>query len=376
MTWAKVGWICLDVGIFLAFITVVVLALTYLERKVMGRIQQRIGPMRTGPLGLLQPIADAIKLMVKEDYTPGMTDKVIFWAAPLVVFVPAFVMWVSIPFTRDLVIRNMDLGLFFILAVSVVSIVGLIMAGWSSFNKYAYLGAARAAAQMISYELPLIIGVLGIVMISQSTDMQVIVAAQNPVWFIAVQPVAFVLFLMASLAEVGRSPFDIPYAESEVVGGPMIEYSGIHWAMFFLAEYANTFAIAVLTTLLFLGGWNGPALPSNSTFAVGVSQAFWFLLKTSIVIMLIFWIRATLPRFRIDQLMSLAWKVLVPLAFLNLVLTAVYLFFGWPKWSMFLMSVAVIIATYYILRVRGRARMPVTRTVKITPTGVADDRTV
>ena len=366
MNWVDVGWLILSVGIFIAFISLVVLGLTYLERKFIGRAQGRYGPTRTGPFGLLQPLADAMKLMAKEDILPAMTDKVTYWIAPLAVFVPAFVIWVSIPFTRDIVIRNLELGLFFIFAVSGLSIVGFLMAGWSSFNKYAMLGAARAAAQLISYELPLIVAVLGVAMIAQSLDLRVIVEEQGT-WFVLLQPLAFFIFLTAGLAEVGRAPFDIPFAESEVVGGPLVEYSGMHWAMFFLAEYANTFVIAVLTTLLFLGGWRGPA----PAFGWGedVMMAFWFFFKTMAVVMVIFWIRTALPRLRIDQLMSLAWKVLIPLSFFNLLLTGFYLFYGWPNWSIFLLSAGVIVASGYAVYRRRRAQYPRPITVKVRVQG-------
>ena len=363
MTWADVGWLVLSVSLFLGFISFVVLFLTYAERKFIGRIQQRLGPMRTGPFGLLQPVADAIKLLSKEDLVPGRADKFLFWIAPLIVFVPAIVIWVSIPFTRDIVIQNLELGIFFVLAVMGLSIAGILMAGWSSFNKYAMLGAVRAAAQLISYELPLLVAVLGVVMIAGSLDLQVIVAEQNTVWFIVLQPVAFLLFFTAGLAEVGRTPFDIPMAESEVVGGPFVEYSGMHWSMFFMAEYANTFAIAVLTTLLFLGGWRGPA-PAMG-WGQDVMMAFWFLAKASAVILVIFWVRATIPRLRIDQLMSLAWKVLLPLAFANLVVTAFYLFYGWPDWSIVLLSFGLLMATVYGYYVRRRSRLPRPVTVKL-----------
>ncbi len=362
MTWADAGWLVLSVALFALFISFTVLGLTWLERKFIGRLQSRLGPTRTGPFGLLQPIADAMKLMVKEDLLPGSSDRLNFWAAPLVVFVPAFAIWVSVPFTRDLAIRNLEMGLFFILAVSTVSIVGIIMAGWGSFNKYAMLGAARAAAQLISYELPLIVIVLGVAMISQSLNLRTIVEDQD-VWYILLQPLAFVVFLTAGLAEVGRAPFDIPYAESEVMGGPFIEYSGIHWAMFFLAEYANTFLVAVLTTLLFLGGWRGPAPAAG--WGEDVMMAFWFLFKTSLVILVIFWVRTAIPRLRIDQLMALAWKVLIPVSFLNLVLTAFYLFYGWPDWTISVMSLGVLAATWQLVSRRRRSQFPKPETVTV-----------
>jgi NADH-quinone oxidoreductase subunit H len=361
--WADVGWTIGAVALFIAFITSVVLALTYAERKVIARIQQRIGPMRTGPFGLLQPIADALKLLTKEDLTPGRTDKLIFWLAPLVVFVPAFVIWVSIPFTRNLVIENLEYGILFVIAVSSVSTAGLLMAGWGSANKYAVLGALRAGAQLISYELPMVFAALGVVAVAQSADLQAIVGEQDAIWYIVLQPAAFVLFLLSGLAEVGRAPFDIPVAESEVVGGPMVEYSGIHWGMFFLAEYANTFAVAALTTLLFLGGWRGPA--PDSGIGQDVMQAFWFAVKTCAVIVFIFWLRATVPRLRIDQLMALAWKALVPLSLANLVVTSFYLFYDWPDWTVAVLSLALLAGTAWVYYRTRRARLPRPVTIKV-----------
>jgi len=363
VNWSDVGWLVLSVNLFIGFITVVVLGMTYVERKLIARIQQRVGPMRTGPWGLLQPVADALKLLTKEDLVPGIADRMTFWLAPVAVFVPAFVIWVSIPFTRDIGIRNLELGIFFIIAVSGLSVAGLLMAAWGSTNKYGMLGGVRAAAQLISYELPLIVGVLGVVMISESLDLRVIVGAQTTVWFIVLQPVGLLLFLFAGLAEVARAPFDIPVAESEVMGGPFVEYSGMHWSIFFLAEYANTFAIAVLTTLLFLGGWRGPGPASG--WGEDVMMAFWFLAKTSTVILFIIWLRTSVPRLRIDQLMSLAWKILLPLAFLNLVVTAFYLFYGWPDWSIVLMSLAMLVSVGYLYYRRRRTRLGEIVTIKI-----------
>lgn len=309
-------------GLLLTILSIVVLSLTWLERKSLARIQQRIGPMRVGPFGVLQPIADALKLVVKEDIMPASVDKPIYWMAPLAVFIPSFLVWVAVPFSSDLVLRDMDLGVLYILAMSVISIIGLIMAGWSSANKYGILGGLRSAAQLISYEIPLIVIAMTIAMLAGTLNLTGIGEGQGYQWYILLQPMAFVIFLLAGLAEVGRSPFDIFQAESELVGGPFIEYSGAHWSIFFLAEYMNTFLIAALVTIFFLGGWSGPLLP----------EVAWFLIKCYAVILLIFWLRGTLPRLRIDQLMAFGWQSLVPLSFLNFVLVAFVLFYGWPVW--------------------------------------------
>lgn len=346
----------------LTALSVVVLSLTWLERKFLGRIQMRLGPMHVGPYGLLQPVADAIKLMSKEDILPGWVDKVVYWVSPLIVFVPAFMIWITIPMAKDLAIRNMEMGLFYIVAFSVLSMVGLVAAGWASANKYAVLGGFRAAAQLVSYEIPLILAALGVAMLAQSMNLVTIVSQQETTLpYVFMQPLGLFLFLTAGLAELGRTPFDIHHAESEVVGGPFVEYSGMHWAVFFLAEYINTFAIGALTTLLFLGGWTFPGLPTD-ILPLGMAI---FLIKTYMVILLIFWIRGTYPRLRIDQLMALGWQVLVPLSFVNIILTATYMFYGWPIWSLTIMSTGVLIATFWGLSVRMKTAPTPVYTVKL-----------
>jgi NADH-quinone oxidoreductase subunit H len=334
-----VAWILASLMALFVVLSIVVLSLTWLERKTLGRLQRRLGPTRTGPMGLMQPIADALKLVIKEDILPSASDKAIFWVAPVIVVVPAFMIWVTIPASQSLVIKNLELGLFYITAFAVMGILGLVLAGWGSANKYGVLGGLRSAAQLISYEIPVIMVVVAVGMLAQSLDLRVIVASQNPVLYVAVLPLGLVIFFIAGLAEVGRTPFDIYHAESEVVGGPFVEYSGAHWAVFFLAEYINTFAIAALAALLFLGGWLGPFLPG----------VVWFLLKVYALVLVIFWIRGTLPRLRIDQLMAFAWKVMVPLAFYTIVITAIYLFYDWPFWSLTLMSLVGLGVVGYLL---------------------------
>ena len=334
-------------GLFV-FLAVMVLALTWLERKALARIQMRMGPMRVGFHGALQPIADALKLVTKEDILPSWADRTIYWLAPLAVFVPSLLVWVTIPVAKDAVLRNLDLGLFYIVALSVLSVMGLIMAGWGSANKYAMLGGLRAAGQLISYEIPFIMAVLGVAMLVQSLDLERIVNDQANVANALVQPLGLFIFLTAGLAELGRTPFDIYHAESEIVGGPFVEYSGAHWAVFFLAEYINTFTIAALTVLLFLGGWRWPAMPFDGALHSTVS-AVWFLAKLYAVILVIFWIRGTYPRLRMDQLMAFGWKLLVPLSFLNIAITGIVLFYGWPLWALTLVSLVLLGGTAYVI---------------------------
>ena len=342
--WVVENVLLVILGLFLLLtaLSIVVLSLVWLERKFLARLQGRMGPMRVGPHGLLQPIADGLKLMTKEDVIPGWANRWVFWVAPLLVFVPSFMIWVTIPFSRNVVVRNLDLGLLFIIAFSVLSIVGLVLAGWSSASKYAVLGSLRSAAQLVSYEIPVIMAVLGVAMLAGSLNLETIVEGQSSVPYFVLQPLGLTIFLLAGVAEVGRTPFDIYFAESEIVGGPFVEYSGAHWAVFFLAEYINTFAIALLTALLFLGGWKWGEL----TTPVGV---LWLIGKTYFVVLIIFWIRATFPRLRIDQLMSLAWKWLIPLSFVNIFMTGVQLFYGWPTWTLTLTSLVVLAGMAYYM---------------------------
>ncbi|MDE2838485.1 MAG: NADH-quinone oxidoreductase subunit NuoH [Chloroflexota bacterium] len=350
VTLLTVGKIVIALFALLTLITTLGISLVWLERKQLGRMQGRVGPTRVGPFGLLQVVADGIKLLMKEDVAPGSSSRAIFYVAPLLVFVPSFVVWLTIPIGQDLVVRSLDLGVFFFIAVSVLSIVGLILAGWSSNSKYAILGGFRSAAQLVSYEIPLILGVLSVVMVADSMRFTDVVDAQATVPYIALLPLAFAVFFISGLAEVGRTPFDIYFAESEVVGGPFVEYSGAHWAIFFLAEYVNTFVVAALGALLFLGGWVWPFGEVGQVPAVAI-----FLGKTYFLAVVIFWVRATLPRLRIDQLMNVGWKLLIPLGFASVILIAVQRFYDWPEWTLTVMSLVAIGAAAWVqLRLQRR----------------------
>jgi NADH-quinone oxidoreductase subunit H len=321
----------LKVLILLLGAPLLALILVYVERKTLGRIQRRMGPWHVGPMGLLQTLADAVKLLTKEVLTPERAEPWAYRIAPIVVFVPGILALIVIPFTPTLVVSDIDISLLYVFALPAISTVGFIMAGWGSGSKYALLGGIRLVAQAVSYEIPLLFSVLGVAILAGSLSLTNIVNAQiATVWYIVVQPAAFIIFLMAGLAEHSRTPFDMAIGESEVMGGPTIEYSGIRWAMFMLAEYVYIFVLASLGTVIFLGGWDGPFLPGW----------IWYIVKTAPILLFIFWLRGTLPRLRIDQLMGLCWKVLLPISLLNLIVAATFKLYGWgPTVPLVILSV-------------------------------------
>ncbi|CJA45583.1 NADH-quinone oxidoreductase subunit H [Streptococcus pneumoniae] len=283
----------------------------------MGFMQGRIGPNQVGGrFGLLQTVADVLKLLLKEDSIPKAADKPLFILAPVIAFAPAFMVLAVIPFTDKFQFADIGVGLLYYIAVSGITTIGVVTGGWASNNKYSLLGGMRAAAQMISYEIPLVMSVIGIVLLAGSLNLNEIVAAQEKVWYIFVQPIGFVVFLIAAVAELNRTPFDLPEAESELVSGYHTEYSGFRWAFFMLSEYVYFFGMASLITVLFLGGWN-PVM-----FLGFIPGAVWFALKFSSVVFLLIWFRVTFPRIRGDQLMEFGWKVLLPIALANIFLTA------------------------------------------------------
>jgi NADH-quinone oxidoreductase subunit H len=314
--------------------TIVVMYLIYGERKVVARFQQRLGPTRTGPAGLLQSFADAAKLVGKEDIRPANADRWVFEFAPYATFIPVFVVLSVLPFAEDWGVRNLPLGLFFVFAALGLEIVGVMMAGLGSGNKFALLGGVRAAAQMISYEIPLVISLLSVAMVAATLNLNEIAKMQDDYPFIILQPLAFLIFFTAMLSELHRAPFDIPVAESEIVGGYFVEYSGIRWSMFMLAEYAAMWGFSIFGAVVFLGGWQ---YPMGDDWGWGW-QLFLTFLKSFALIFLMFWVRTTVPRLRIDQLMSFCWKVLIPMSLVQLLANGFILVYDGPYWLLTLTS--------------------------------------
>jgi NADH-quinone oxidoreductase subunit H len=308
----------LKIVVVISIVLLHVAYVVYFERKVIGHMQARLGPMRVGTHGLLQPIADGIKLFFKEDIIPAHADKPIFYIAPVIGVIAALSSFAVIPFWESFSITNLDIGLLYILALSSVGAYSIILAGWSSNSKYSFLGGLRSSAQVISYEIAMGLSLVGVMMLAGSADLNKIVLAQSNYPFILSQFVAFFVFVMSAIAETNRAPFDMPEAETELVAGYATEYSGMRFGLFFMAEYAGMFVMSALGTICFLGGWSGPEIP----FLGGYSGLAWFMIKVYGFIFFYFWIRATLPRYRYDQLMSLGWKLFIPLALANIVFTA------------------------------------------------------
>ena len=321
--WADLILLILQWTSIVMIITFNVLILIWLERKVAGFMQERLGPNRLGPYGIFQTIADTLKLLTKEDIIPSQTDKLIFKTAPMFFIIVAVLLYAVIPMGKDMAVVDLNIGLFYFISVGSLSTICILMAGWSSNNKWSLLGAMRSVAQMISYEIPLAFSLLGVVMIAGSLNLSAIVAAQHNLWFILLQPVAFVTYFIAATAELNRGPFDMPEAEQELTAGAFTEYTGMRWALFFLAEYTNLVAVSALASTLFLGGWQGPWLPSW----------IWIIIKTYSVMLIFMWMKWTFPRIRMDHLMSFSWKVLIPISLVNIVLTGAAIEFfhgmGW-----------------------------------------------
>jgi NADH-quinone oxidoreductase subunit H len=325
----------LKIAIVLNATLVAVTYMVLLERKVIAWAQSRLGPMRVGPYGILQPIADAVKLMIKEDITPRKADRWVFTAAPIIAMVPALAVYAVIPFGPEvslfgrqvaLYVADVNIGLLYIVSVASVGVYGIILAGYASNSKYPLLASLRASAQLISYEVAVTLTLVSVILVAGSLSMVSIVRAQESagVWFAFVQPVAFVLVFIGGLAETNRAPFDLPEAEQELTGGFHTEYSGMRFALFFLAEYANMIVVSSVVTTLFLGGWLRPFPNVEALAFLDIIPSWtWFLIKSFIFLYIFVWVRATLPRYRYDQLMRIGWKVLIPLAIANLVVTGI-----------------------------------------------------
>ena len=318
----ELGWIVLQIFAVIVPLLISVAYLTLAERRVIGFMQLRKGPNVVGPFGLLQPFADALKLLSKETILPAGADKVTFIIAPMLTFVLALVAWAVIPFGKSLVIADINVGILYLFAISSLGVYGVIMAGWASNSKYAFLGALRSAAQMVSYEVSMGLVIINVLLCVGSLNLSDIVEAQKTVWFALPLFPMFIIFFISTLAETNRAPFDLPEGESELVAGYFVEYSSMSFALFFLGEYANMILMSAMTTILFLGGW----LPPFDIYPLNVIPGpIWFILKISLVLFVFLWMRATTPRYRYDQLMRLGWKIFLPFSLLWVVLTAGFL---------------------------------------------------
>ncbi len=334
----------IGIAVAVTFVALLVMSQVWAERKLIARIQDRVGPNRVGPFGIVQSVADAVKLLGKEDLIPKAADRVVFVLAPLAVMVPSLMIYAVLPFNWDATITRLDIGILYVLALATIPTIGIIMAGWASYNKYTLLGGMRAAAQLISYEVPEVLSVIPVVLIAGTLSLWGIAAAQQNAWFIlapVVGPLAFITFFVSGIAEINRSPFDLPEAESEIIAGFHMEYSGMRFALFFLAEYANAFTVSAIAATLFFGGWQGWILPGY----------LWFFLKTYVLFLVMVWVRGTLPRLRYDQLMAFAWKVLLPITLINLALGAFVRELGIMQWNwliLLVINIPVVVILYWL----------------------------
>ena len=324
-TFLAFGLIVVKMAVVIGVLLALPIPLTWIERKIAGHIQQRLGPMRVGWHGLLQPLADGIKLLTKEDHIPTNADRFLFTLAPIIALVPPFAVFVVIPFGDSVTIfgteitlylADMNVALLFVLGVAGIEVMGVILAGWASNSKYAVLGSLRTCAQMISYEIPMGFSVIGVVMLAQSMSLVDIVEAQAGLWNVVYQPLGFFVFFVAAIAEAQRIPFDLPEADGDLGAGYHTEYSGMRFSFFMISEYLILVLMSALIVILFFGGWHGAPIP--------LPGPVWFLLKASFFIWVFMWLRFTFPRYRYDQLMTIGWKVLLPLSLANILITGIF----------------------------------------------------
>ena len=313
----KIGLIVVPLLIFIAY-------LTYFERKVIGAMQLRKGPNVVGPFGLFQPIADGIKLLTKETIFPDKSSKFLFILSPIITFALALIAWAVIPIDYKIVLADINVGLMYIFAISSLGVYGIIMAGWSSNSRYAFLGSLRSAAQMISYEVSIGLIIISVLLTAGSLNLTEIIMSQKNLWYVIPHFPMFVIFFISTLAETNRAPFDLPEAESELVAGYNVEYSSMSFGLFFLGEYGNMILMSSMSTILFLGGW----LPPFEWYLFEYVPGYiWFLIKSIFLLFIFLWVRATLPRYRYDQLMTLGWKLFLPLSLVWIIITSTYIFF-------------------------------------------------
>ena len=304
--------------IIISFIFLNAIMMGYLERKIAGHVQRRPGPMEVGFHGILQLVVDGVKLVAKELLIPVNVDRTFFRLAPILSFTPVILPLLVIPFSEKLQARDLNLGLLFIVSMTSINVMALLVGGWGSNNKYSMFGAMRAVAQSIAYEIPILLSMLAIILMTNTFSLKEIVGAQQKIWFVLLQPIAFIIYIISGVAETNRAPFDLPEAESELTAGFHTEYSGMGFSLFFLGEYTNMFTVASVATVLFLGGWHGPTLPYGEYLGI-----VWFFLKVYFLLFFMIMIRWTYPRVRFDQLLNFAWKYLVPFSLANILITAV-----------------------------------------------------
>lgn len=311
---AALWGLVIAIGVLLVLLGITT-GMIWIERRLLARFQDRLGPNRVGPFGLLQPIADVLKLFMKEDWIPPYADKFVYILAPAIVVVTVLLAFAVVPFTQSIKVSDSNVGLLFFLGMTSLGVYSIVLSGWASNNKYSLIGGMRAAAQMISYEIPMAVSMIGVVLFAGSFRLIDIVNAQTPLYFIILQPIGFIIFMIAGVAESRRTPFDLPEADSELVAGYHTEYSSMKFGLFYMGEYLDVILISAVATVLFLGGWRGPILP----------PVVWFAVKMFALVFVFIWLRSVLPRFRFDQLMTYGWKWLLPISFLNILVTGTVL---------------------------------------------------